>query len=82
MLFQFDISGFEWMLGLGIMFGLAFVMTALTFKNMSCFFIWLLIFSGVVIWAGLLPLWVLILCILLLGVVLYLEVNDKGVNSE
>lgn len=82
MLFQFDISGFEWMLGLGIMFGLAFVMTALTFKNMSCFFIWLSIFSGVVIWAGLLPLWVLILCILLLGVVLYLEVNDKGVNSE
>lgn len=81
MLFAFDLSGYEWMLGLGIMFGFAFVMSALTFNNFSCFFIWLTIFSAVVVWAGLLPLWVLILCLMMLGVVLYLEVNEKGVRG-
>jgi hypothetical protein len=81
MLFQFDLSGYEWMLGLGIMFGFSFLMTVLTFDSFSSFFIWLTIFSAVVVWAGLLELWVLILCLIILGVVIYLEINDKGVNS-
>lgn len=77
MLYQYDVSGFEWMLGIGIMFGLAFVMTVLTFENMTCFFVWLTIFNGFVVWAGLLPLWTLILCIVILTVVIYSEMNDK-----
>ena len=77
MLFQFDISGYEWMLGLGIMFGLAIVMTALTFNNMSSFFSWLTIFCGFVVWGGLLDLWVLILCIIALTVVIYFEMKDN-----
>jgi hypothetical protein len=81
MLFQFDLSGYEWMLGLGIMFGFSFLMTVLTFDSFSSFFIWLTIFSAIVVWAGLLELWVLILCLIILGVVIYLEINDKGVNS-
>lgn len=78
MIFQFDISGFEWILGVGIMFGLAFIMTTLTFTNMSCFFVWLTIFDAFVVWAGLLPLWTLILCIVILTVIIYFEINDKG----
>lgn len=77
MLYQFDVSGIEWILGVGIMFGLAFVMTTLTFNSMSCFFIWLTIFNAFVVWAGLLPLWTLILCIVILTTVIYFEMSDK-----
>ena len=81
MLYQFEISGFEWMLGIGIMFGLAFVMTVLTFSNIICFFIWLTIFNAFVVWAGLLPLWTLILCIIILTTVIFFEMNKrKGVG--
>jgi len=81
-LYQFDISGFEWMLGIGIMFGLALVMTILTFNNLSCFFVWLTIFNAFVVWAGLLPLWTLILCIVILTVVIYFEaINKNGGNG-
>ena len=49
----FDISGIDWMLGLGIMFGLAFVMTFLTeSKELDSFFIWLMLFCGFVVWGG------------------------------
>jgi len=78
LLYQFDVFGFEWILGIGIMFGLAFVMTALTFNSMTCFFVWLTIFNAFVVWAALLPLWTLILCIVILTVVIYFEINDKG----
>ena len=77
MLYQFEVSGFEWILGIGIMFGLAFVMTTLTFNNISCFFVWLTIFNTFVVWAGLLPLWTLILCIVILTVVIYYETTKK-----
>ena len=77
MLYQFEVSGFEWILGIGIMFGLAFVMTKLTFNNMSCFFIWLTIFNAFVVWAGLLPLWTLILCIVILTTIIFFEMKSK-----
>lgn len=77
MLYQFDVSGFEWMLALGIMFGLAIVMTVLTFNNISTFFIWLTIFCAFVVWGGLLDLWVLILCVIVSTVIIYFEINSN-----
>lgn len=78
MLFQFDIIGMEWILGVGIMFGLAFVFNALTFNEVDSFFAWLTIFCGFVVWGGLLPLWTLILCIIVLTTVLFFNMKDKG----
>lgn len=78
MLFQLSMVGFEWILGVGIMFGLAFVMNVLTFDSMSSFFIWLTIFCAIVVWADLLPLWVLILCILVLTAIMYFESKNRG----
>jgi len=82
LLYQFDVSGFEWMLGIGIMFGLAFVMTVLTFSNMSCFFVWLTIFCAFVVWGGLLDLWVLILSIIITTVVIYFEIQTNKRGGE
>lgn len=78
MLLQFEMAGYEWMIALGLMFGLAFVMNLITFDNMGSFFIWLTIFNAIVVWGGLLPLWTLVLCLIILTVVIYSEMKDKG----
>jgi hypothetical protein len=81
MLLQFEMVGYEWMIALGLMFGLAFVMNLITFDSMSSFFIWLTIFNAIVVWGGLLPLWTLVLCLILLTVVIYFEMKNKGGNG-
>jgi hypothetical protein len=81
MLLQFEMVGYEWMIALGLMFGLAFVMNLITFNNMSSFFIWLTIFNAIVVWGNLLPLWTLVLCLILLTVVIYSEMRGKRGNG-
>lgn len=70
--------GFEWVLGLGIMFGFALVMTVLTIATVSSFFAWLTIFDAFVVWADLLPLWTLVLCIIVLTTTLYFDLKNGG----
>ena len=71
----------EWILGIGIMFGLAFFLTFITNKNMVSFVAWLAVFCGVVVWAGLLELWTLILCIVFLVVVMFIEFSSGGLSE-
>lgn len=68
---------YDWLIGLGLMFGLAFVFTALTFNKFECFLIWLTVFCGFVVWGGLLPLWVLVLCLISLSSVIFIEIKNK-----
>ncbi len=58
------------MMGLALMFGMALVLTYMTFRDLESFFIWLTIFAGFVVWGGLLDLWVLVLCFVILGVII------------
>ena len=69
------------MIGLGLMFGLALVMNALTFEKATSFFVWLTIFNAFVVWGGLLPLWSLVLCLIILKIVIYFELQNKGGNG-
>ena len=78
MFFQFEITGFEWILGIGLAFGLALIFTQLTYKSFSCFLVWLTIFDCFAVWGGLLPLWTVILCLILLIIIMYLEIKNKG----
>ena len=81
MLFQFDMTGMEWILGVGIMFALSMVMTMVTKKTATTFFAWLMVFSGFVVASGLLDLWVLILCIVVLTVSLFLDLKTGSVGG-
>jgi hypothetical protein len=36
-----SIAGFEWVMGLGLMFGLAFALTLITTKNLETFLVFL-----------------------------------------
>ena len=58
------------MIGLGIMFGLALVMTYLTYKDTESFFVWLTVFSGFVVWSGLVDLWILVINIIILSLIM------------
>jgi len=75
MLFQ-ALEGWEWMLGVGIMFGLALFMTMVTQKNSIAFSVWLLIFSAFVVVGGLLPLWVFILCLVFFIISVFFEMKS------
>jgi len=82
MLLQFSIAGIEWLLGLGIMFGLALFLNYLTYKDNIAFFIYLTIFNGFMVWAGLLPLWTLVVCIMILTTIIYMQLKSQGVSEQ
>lgn len=77
MLFQISIVGFEWILGLAIMFGFALFFTVLIEGSTKEFFVFLTLFNGFVVWSGLLELYTLILNIIVLCIIILLEYN-KG----
>ena len=78
MLLQFDITGMEWILGVGLMFGLALVMTMVKGGSAIHFLAWLMIFCGFVVSAGLLELWVLVLCLVVFTIALFIEFKNGG----
>lgn len=82
MIFQFDMGGMEWLLGLGLMFGLAFVMNAITFNRTNSFFVWLTVFNAFMVWGGLLPLWTLVLSVIILTTIIYLEMMSQGKGGK
>jgi len=67
------------MIGLGIMFGLSIIFTFLTYQNIVSFLSFSLLFSGFVVWAGLVPSWVLTLnLIILITVIFYKAKQQRG----
>lgn len=77
-----SIVGFEWVLGLGIMVGLALILNYLTYKDNVAFFIYLTIFAGFMVWAELLPMWTLIICIMILTTIIYMQLKSQGVSEQ
>jgi len=68
---------YDWLIGVGLMFGLAFMFNYLTFKDLKSFFGYLMIFNGFMVWAGMLPIWSLVLCIMISSTIIY--ITFKGV---
>lgn len=68
------------MLGLVIMFSLSFLMTYLTYKDVETFFIFLTIFSGFVVWSGLIDLWILILTLIILVLIMANNISKGRID--
>jgi len=68
---------YEWIFGIALMFGLAFVLNHLTFEDSKGFFIFLTLFNAFVVYGNLLPYWTLILNIIILTFIMYFELNKK-----
>ncbi len=71
-------TAIDWLLGLSLMFALAMLMTVSSRKTAESFFVWLTIFSGFVVWTGLLDLWILVLLIIVLVVILFSNIRKRG----
>lgn len=65
-------------IGLSLTFGLAIVLTYLTYKDIETFFCFLTIFDGFSVWSGLLPLWSLVLCLILLVFIVGNNIKKRG----
>lgn len=74
-------SGTDWIIGVGLMFVLAFLMTYLTYKDLTAFFLYLTIFNGFMVWGNMLPLWTLVVNILVTTVILYFQFKSQGVTQ-
>lgn len=71
-------TSIEWLIGLSLMFTLAIFMTISSRKSTESFFIWLTIFSGFIVWSGLLDLWILVLLIIVLVLLLFSNIRKGG----
>lgn len=80
MLFQYSLEGTEWIIGIGIAFGLAFIFSYLTYKDLPTFFVFLTIFDGFMVWCDFLPMWTLIICLIVLVIIAYIEIKGKEVS--
>jgi hypothetical protein len=61
----------DWLIGLGLMIGLALLFTYITYKDIITFFVWLNIFGGFVVWAQLLPLWIVVINLVVMTLILF-----------
>jgi len=68
---------YDWLIGIALMFGLAMILNFMTFKSIEGFFVFLTFFSIFVVYAGLLPMWVVILNVIILSFVMYNQFNKK-----
>lgn len=67
--------------GISIAFGLAMLFTIYTFRTLNSFLIWLMIFISFTVWAGILPLWVLIFNMLILIIVIFLKYRSNRIGG-
>ena len=71
-------TSYDWIIGIGLTFGLALVLNKITFESLEGFFVFLTFFNAFVVYGGLLPLWSLILNIVILSIVMYNHLSNKG----
>ena len=70
----------DWIMGIGIAFGIALFLTYITYGDLESFVIWLTVAIGFMVFGGALPLWVLVLTIILLTIMVYLEFKSGGLG--
>jgi hypothetical protein len=72
------IASENFILGLGLMFGLAIFTAYIVELNLENFFGFLTFYSAFVIWMGLLPIWILIINLLILLVLIINSFKGGG----
>ena len=75
------IGVYDWTIGIGLSVGLALVFTAISFKSSKAFLLYLTIFSAIMVYAGMLELWMLIAEIIVVIVVLYMTYKKPVIIS-
>lgn len=69
---------YDYIIALAIVFGLTIMFTLMTYKDFDSFMIWLTVFIAFMVWADLLELWTLIVCLLIFFVNVYIKIKNRG----
>ena len=77
MILQLSIEGYEWIIGIALVFVLALIFTIIIDAELYGFFAFLTFFDALVVWGALLPLWSLIVCVIMLTVSVYLKIQEN-----
>ena len=71
--------GYEWLIGMGFSFGIAFVLAYLTEMNMENFLGYMAFSIAFMVWIEFLPLWTLVLSLLVLLFVVLSKFGNRGI---
>ena len=77
MIFAWSIAGFEWIIGIAIVFGLAMFMNVVIKGDMVIFLGLITIFDAFAVWGNLLPLYSLVLCFMVFSMSIYVRSKEK-----
>lgn len=64
-------------IGVGLLFGLSFLLNVLTYKKLNTFIVYMLIIDGLLVSGNILPLWTLILLLISTFIVLYMSIKKQ-----
>lgn len=67
----------EWIIILSLVFSLSLFMTFMTDKQTDTFFVFLTIFIGFAVFADLLDLWILIVCLIIITLLIIMNMKNK-----
>jgi hypothetical protein len=73
----YNISSYDWMLGLGFIFGFSFLLAFISEFTIEIFFGYLALFTCFMVWIGYLPLWILIIEILIMTVLAITKLSKR-----
>lgn len=73
-----SIVGYEWILGLGLCFGLSFLLTMITEKSSLGFLVYFVMFNAFVVWADLLELYTLVASFTVLIIVIFIRLRNRS----
>jgi len=72
------VASYDWIIGIGIVFGLGVVMSYVSYKDILSFLVWSTVISCFVIYGNMLPAWVMVLFIVIDFAYIYFKVRVTG----
>lgn len=76
------IAVYDWILGLGLIFGLAFFLMFLLKADMKSYFPLATLFSVFVVYAGLLDAWVMVILLIIDVIIVFFTLKNRGRGGE
>jgi len=67
---------YDWILGIGLMFGLALAFAMMVQKEFAIgLVVFLFMFAGFLVWAAILPAWIMIMMLMFVVILVYLKIK-------
>ncbi len=68
-------ASYDWIIGLMLIFALAFLMSYYTYRDLESFFFWCTIFSGFMVWGGVIELWYSVVFLIITFTLIFISIQ-------